>query len=283
MPLLIGILRGKGNHSDMEEKKRWTNHSQMSDPIHHRGLMAELPNEVGRLNDIIQGVLVHADWAEEYGLDQTKLDGSARKTLPIAERFDDVFARDPQPLHRRRPAERRSTGTCRDFALALSSILRSKTVPARVRCGFASYFSAGWEDHWVCEYWNAATRRWHLSDAQIDRMLKEKNQIKFDPADVPRDCFMPAGEAWLKCRRETVDPNAFGHGEVKGLWFVKINVVRDHYVLNGPETSDWDRWREADFSQRLIRPQELPLLDKLASDPAQDLIEVLPDWLPEKA
>jgi hypothetical protein len=275
---LIGISRGKGK-SGMEEKKRWTNHSRMSDPIHHRALMAELPNEIGRLNDIIQGVLVHADWAEEYGLDQTRLDASARKTLPIAERFDDVFARDPQPLHCRRPAERRSTGTCRDFALALSSILRSKNVPARVRCGFASYFSAGWEDHWVCEYWNAATRRWHLSDAQIDRMLKEKKQIKFNPADVPRDHFMPAGEAWLKCRRETVDPQAFGHGEVNGLWFVKINVVRDHYVLNGRETSDWDRWREAHSSQRLVLQQELPLLDTLASDPAQDLIEVLPDWL----
>jgi hypothetical protein len=90
---------------------------------------------------------------------------------------------------------------------------------------------------------------------------------------------MPAGEAWLKCRRETVDPQAFGHGEVNGLWFVKINVVRDHYVLNGRETSDWDRWREAHSSQRLVLQQELPLLDTLASDPAQDLIEVLPDWL----
>nr|WP_246715041.1 hypothetical protein [Rhizobium sp. BK196] len=33
----------------------------------------------------------------------------------------------------------------------LCAFLRNKGIPARVRCGFASYFSAEWEHHWLCE------------------------------------------------------------------------------------------------------------------------------------
>lgn len=74
-------------------------------------------------------------------------------------------------------------------------------------------------------------------------------------------------------------PTAFGHGGATGLWFVKVNVLRDHLVLNGHETSPWDRWREAPEAQRLVREEELALLDDLAARPAQPLIDIAPDWL----
>ena len=134
-------------------------------------------------------------------------------------------------------------------------------------------------DHWVCEYWDAKTKTWRLSDAQIDQMLRQRNRIEFDPADVPRGLFVSAGEAWLKCRRAEADPCAFGHGEVTGMWFVKVNVLRDHYVMNGRETSKWDRWREAPLLKRSISESELELLDDLAERPEQQLTEILPDWL----
>jgi len=169
----------------MEGADRWLAHSQMSDPGRHAGAIATLPAGIETLHQIIQGVLVHADWAREYGLDETTLDPTARKTLPIAERLDDVLKRDPRPLGVQRPADKRSTGTCRDFALALCSFLRCSGVPARVRCGFAAYFGGAWEDHWVCEYWDSETGTWRLSDAQIDHMLRQRNRIEFDSTDVP--------------------------------------------------------------------------------------------------
>lgn len=263
----------------MDETQCWAAQTPMSDPGRHAAVIAALPAAVGALSAIIQGVLVHADWARDYGLDPAVLDASARRTLPVAERLEDVLRRDKRPFQEARPAARRSTGTCRDFALLLTAFLRCKGMPARVCCGFAAYFAGEWEDHWVCEYRDAATSTWRLADAQIDPMLRERNRIGFDAADMPRGVFLTAGEAWQACRRAGADPDAFGHGSVTGLWFAKVNVVRDHLVLNGRETSPWDRWREAPEAQRIVREQELALLDDLAARPARPLRAPAPDWL----
>jgi transglutaminase-like putative cysteine protease len=51
-------------------------------------------------------------------------------------------------------------GRCNSYALMLVSMLRANGVPARSRCGFGAYFNPPkFEDHWVCEYWNADRRR----------------------------------------------------------------------------------------------------------------------------
>jgi hypothetical protein len=263
----------------MEDIDRWSGHSRMSDPAGHADAISALPRDIGLLNQIIQGVLVHSEWLQVYGLDGARLHSASRATLAIPERLDDILQRDSRPLQIRRPPERRAIGTCRDFALMLCSFLRSKGVPSRVRCGFAAYFGDGWEDHWVCEYWDEQARAWRLSDAQMDPMMREMKRIEFDPADVPRQFFMTAGQAWADCRRANSNGDRFGHGDVTGLWFVKVNVWRDHHVLNGKETSAWDRWREAPSSKRVVYEQDIALLDNLAADPEQRLVEGEPDWL----
>jgi hypothetical protein len=251
----------------------------MSDPGCYAAVVAELSSDVGVLNGIIQGVLVHSDWLTEYGLDKACFRSASRTTLPIADRLDSIFEKDAQHLQIRRPPGKRAIGTCRDFALMLCSFLRSKSIPSRVRCGFAAYFSSSWEDHWVCEYWDQQAQRWVLSDPQIDGLLKDRCRIEFDPEDVPRQAFVTAGQAWLDYRRAKSDPHHFGHGQVTGSWFIKVNVLRDHYVLNAHETSAWDGWRDALLSERVIGDHEVALLDNLASRPEQPLVEIVPDWL----
>lgn len=92
-----------------------------------------------------------------------------------------------------------------------------------------------------------------------------------------RPLRLASGEAWLKCRRAGADPASFGHGSETGWWFLKVNVLRDHYALNGHET--WDRWREAPQRTRSIPNSETELLDELAARPEQPLIEVPTGWL----
>ena len=265
----------------MENVDRWAGHTPMSDPAAHIGIVAGLPSDVGTLNRIIQGLLVHSDWLGAYGLDGGDHRGVSRDTLPVADRLDEILANSSKNLEDPRSPGKRSVATCRDFPLMLCSFLRSKDTPARVRCGFANYFSTAWEDHWVCEYRNRQARKWRLSDAQMDGLLTAKCRIAFDPTDVPRRAFMTAGEAWLACRSGKLDPHRFGHGEVTGPWFIKINVLRDHYVLNGRETSAWDGWRAASPSNRIIGEHEVTLLNDLAARPEQELVEVAPDWLDE--
>jgi hypothetical protein len=40
---------------------------------------------------------------------------------------------------------------------------------------FGAYFNPPkFEDHWVCEYWDAERRGWALADAQLDAVWYEK-------------------------------------------------------------------------------------------------------------
>jgi hypothetical protein len=263
----------------MENAERWIRHSVMSNTGPYDAAVAAMPLDVSALNSIVQGIIIHTDWFASYGVSESDFARVSRDTLPVADRFALALERDARPLTDGRPPARRTVGTCRDFALVLCGLLRSKGISARLRCGFADYFGDGWEDHWVCEYWDRDKGRWRLSDAQLDGAIREKCKIDFDPADVPRDRFLAAGEAWAACRKRRRDPNQFGHGAVKGLWFMKVNVVRDHFVVNNRETSDWDRWREAAQSKHIVSKMECALLDLIAAHPEQPMLEVAPDWL----
>jgi hypothetical protein len=262
----------------MENVKRWVSHSGMSDTGRHAAAVAELPIGIHALSSVVQGLIIHSDWLDAYGVEESRFNRVSRETLPIAERLRLVFEGDARSLIVRRAPEQRTVGTCRDFSLMLCAFLRSKGIAARLRCGFANYLAEGWEDHWVAEYWDDMTQQWRLSDAQLDEVLKEKCRIAFDPSDTPRHQFMTAGQAWLACRAGTCDPDCFGHGAVKGLWFVKVNVVRDHYAVNNRETSAWDGWRAALTGKRVVSDQDRELLDSIAARPEQPIIAIDPIW-----
>lgn len=257
----------------MSDHQKWL--APLTASGRHADALAELPDGIAAMTAAIQGLLVHADWAEAYGLEAT----SSRHTLSVADRLDDIVRRNPATLGIARPPAQRSTGSCRDFALLLCAALRQNGVPARIRCGFAAYFDPPWEDHWLCQYWHAASRSWRLADAQIDAMLRDRQAIAFDATDVPHTQFRMAGEAWLACRGGEDNALRFGHGAVTGLWFIGINVVRDHLVLNGRITSGWDRWREAPEPLQRVSEQDFARLDRLAREPEQGLIDGPPQWL----
>jgi hypothetical protein len=259
--------------------ERWLAHTPMSDPGPAAALIEALPNDPPALVRAVQGLLLHGEWLGAYGLDADRTRPPSRTTLPVSERLARLLRADPKPLGEMRAPEHREVGTCRDFALMLCAFLRCKGAPARVRCGFAAYFGDGWEDHWVCEVWDAQRAAWRLCDAQMDEALQRACAASFDAADVPRPMFLTAGEAWAACRAGDIDPARCGHGEVVGAWFVKVNVWRDHLSVGARETSAWDDWRSAAPPQRIVRPDETGVLDRIAARPEQPVTAAAPDWL----
>jgi len=263
--------------AEMTDLSRWAAHSATSNPAEYAAALARLPGGVDAMSRIVQGVLVHSDWLSTYGVDEGGRVIS-RRTLPTAERLSDIFERDSRPLDVQRPPETRSPATCRDFALMLCSFLRANDVAARLRCGFAAYLGGAWEDHWVCEYWDATAQDWRLADPQIDDVLKTLLRVPFAPPNVPRELFLTAGEAWLGCRAGKLDPARFGHGETTGSRFLQVNVVRDHYALNNREASPWDDWRAAARRAAPCEAESLRL-DAFAAAPEQPIVEMAPYWL----
>jgi hypothetical protein len=249
----------------------------MTDPASLAALVEGLPDEITALNRVVQGLIVHCAWLGHYG-DSSAFGIVSRTTLPVEERLAALVKHDGRELKSRMPTQR-EVGTCRDFALMMCAFLRAKGTPARLRCGFASYLGEGWEDHWVCEYWNDREARWCLSDAQLDEVIKAACNVTFDTSNVPRDMFLTAGEAWLRCRAGNDDPNRYGQDSIRGIWFMSVNVVRDTFAVNNQETSAWDRWREAPSELRTVSQQDLTTLDKLSRNPEEAPGELMPPWL----
>ena len=224
--------------------------SPMTAAGRHDALVAALPADPADLARVVPGLLLHEFWPKAYGM-----------------AAEDLRA-DGGPLADARPVRLRVVGVCRHFALLLTAMLRAKGAPARARCGFADYFNPGWfEDHWVCERWSAAEGRWLLTDAQLDQTQRAALRIDFDPLDVLRGRFLVAGDAWALCRSGGADPARFGifRGDLRGLWFIAGDLLRDLAALNGVETLAWDVWGAMPSPDATVPPSELALFDRIAA------------------
>lgn len=237
----------------------------MSAPGPHAELFAALPQAIGELCQVVQGLVLHLFWAERYGVQLPEARQAEVQLRPVADKLERILALDPRPLTDTRPPERRLVGNCRDFSLLLTAILRHQGVPARARCGFARYFIPDhFEDHWVCEYWHAGQERWVLTDAQLDGFQVRALGATFDPCDLPRDQFLTGGEAWQLCRTGQADPDAFGIADLQGLWFVRGNLVRDVAALNKVELLAWDVWGAIGSRDEDLSAADLEALDQMA-------------------
>ena len=122
-----------------------------------------------------------------------------------------------------------------------------------------------YEDHWVCEYWNADQQRWIMVDAQLDQFQRDELKITFDPLDVPPDQFVIAGRGWQMVRSGQVAPEMFGIFDWRGQWFVQDDLVRDFLSLNKIELLPWDGWGLMVGPKDVVSPDDLTLLDRMAA------------------
>ena len=246
----------------------YTRQSSMSSPGPHEGLFEALPHDIDALIAIVQSLVVYEDVAKDfYGYEFPAERANEKHLRSMQEMVDRLLALDGRPLTEPRPVEKRLAGRCHHFMLLLLSMLRAKGIPARGRCGFGAYFNPGYfEDHWVVEYWNPAEQRWMLADPQFDEIWRDKLHIQHDVLDVPRDQFLVAAAAWQQCRAGTADPSTFGIvlAQLRGLWYVAGNVVRDVAALNAVELLPWDVWGAQPEADATLAEDQLEFFDELA-------------------
>ncbi len=239
----------------------------MTDPGRHRHRFAGLPTDIASLARIARGLVIHEHFAAYYGVTVSEDARQALHVRRIEDLLDRIVALDDRDLQERRPPQSRVVGNCRHFTVLLVAMLRSLSVPARARCGFGGYFLVdGYEDHWVCEYWDAEQRRWRLVDAQIDGRQRNIFGIDFDLTDVPRDQFLVGGMAWALCRAGEADPDRFGLSVVNefGWWWIASNLMRDAAALDNIEVLPWDSWGGMPKPDEEIDDSRIDLFDRLA-------------------
>jgi len=246
---------------------RYASHSRWSDPGGYRHLLAALPATPAVLPEIIGGLVLHPFVAAPGS---GASDASLRS---VRELVAAILAKDPRPLGLPRQPSDRVVGICRQYALLACSVLRQHGLPARLRVGFADYFTPDfWEDHWVCEYHDGSA--WRLLDAELTPEVGARFGIAFDPADVPHDRFLTSGSAWQALRGGAHDPARFGVSFLRlaGLWFAAAGLPRDLAALAMEETMPWDYWGAARGFRpdAPLPPEWLARLDSLADDLAGD-------------
>ena len=232
---------------------------------------------------VAQSLLISPPDAVGAGLTEERL--AERNTRPAA----DLFARALQldstiPLGEERPVECRVVGTCRHFAVLATAFLRAVGVPARGRCGFATYFVPPRKvDHWIVEFWSDQQDRWIRTDPEyLDRATPAIARTE----DLRPGEFLTAGEAWQLVRSGQEDPIEFGvfGTENWGAGEIRGNAMRDlASVACKIEMLPWDEWgpMEASYNDETGADFDL-LIDQLATataDPEHADLEPIYDQL----
>ena len=87
----------------------------------------------------------------------------------------------------------------------MASLLKIKVIPARVRSGFAPYFSVEGlpggksDDHWINQYWDESEQRWITIDVDgASRIISENIALTFkDKMDVSKMPLIYYASVWV--------------------------------------------------------------------------------------
>jgi hypothetical protein len=243
----------------------YASQGDVTDPRQFACLLDEVSCDIPDLCRVAQGLMIHVGWAGAYGVELTETRLRDLSIRSVCEQLRFIQSADRRALSVPRAVASRMLGTCRDFALFLCSLLRHHGVPARVRCGFATYLGPNrYEDHWICECWHSDQGRWAMVDAQLDALQRDHLKVTFDSTDLPRGRFLTAAQAWRMCRAGEISADDCGQQAATGLWFMRVNVVRDLLSLAKTEISPWDTWRRLDQAGRALDDDTIAVTDDLA-------------------
>jgi hypothetical protein len=182
----------------------------------------------------------------------TQEDRSDPQIRPAREMMNRIEELDRSSLVDRRPRDKRFLGNCRHFATLTCALFRRAELPARVRAGFASYFTPGiWADHWIIEYWRTAEQRWVRVDPQWGDSWAKTRFPGATSESLAGEMYLAGAEAWQRCRRGELDANRFNMGGSNwGIGEVRGSVLYDLAALNKVETLPWDVWARMEAAYR---------------------------------
>ncbi|MBN2238206.1 MAG: transglutaminase domain-containing protein [Dehalococcoidales bacterium] len=261
---------------NQQELDYYAAHSPITDPGEYGYLFDDLPDDIPQLAGIVRGLILHYGWTELYGVKfSPKRFTRDAFSRTISQQLRRIIELSDTPLTEARPPEKRMLGLCRDFSVVLTAILRHKGVPARARCGFATYFRPDhYEDHWVCQYWKAGENRWVSVDAQLNEFQRNALGVPFE---LTEGQFLPAGQGWQMYRTGKADPATFGYGNRSGVQYIRRNLVHDLFALNKTEMLAWDSWELMSLLDKKIPLEQMDLLDRIAlvtHSPSPDPVQV---------
>jgi len=236
---MISILTITGGNSQQNVKQTkntqfngsvldfYKQYSSFTDPGEYAYLYENLPDSLPELCRLIKSQFIHP-YAElpEYRDQIPKERWDESFKYPTVESvLKGLLSYDSRGLvNDRKPQDRLVLG-CRDYAILLASIVKYRGIPARVRCGHATYIIPDFHtSHTICEVWNENDKRWMLVDPGMNMV------------DFGRDKFDFSNDAWLQMQKKEIDPNLYGiPGQYSGMVSILAKVNTDLASILGIE------------------------------------------------
>lgn len=218
-------------------------HGKMTEIGTMKHMVKDLPQDITGIVATVQNLLIHQHWARRYGLDLEEKRKEELLLRRAEEKLIFIHQKGYQQVTDKIPLEDKMVGICRDFSVMAAALCIEAGIPARPRCGFATYFETGkYIDHWILEYWHEREGRWVMVDAQLDDFQQQQLEIQFNPLDVDEKSFINGPRAWKMCRRGELNPELFGIFQWWGYKYLASNLILDANALLKVPMQPWDEW-----------------------------------------
>jgi len=175
--------------------------SPYTDPGAFGYLYKQLPESLDELCVLIKKQLIHPFDLERYAGKIPKNRVSEDRQLPtVSLMLKKLLERNENGLVATRKPEERLVVACVHHCMLLTSILRSRGTPVRIRAGFAKYIGGRKGirvTHTICEVWDEKDNRWILVDPDRQKI------------DFPYHEFAFAHETWIHLRNEDLGSEEF--------------------------------------------------------------------------
>jgi hypothetical protein len=270
--------------------------------LYQERLRNDLPDDIGEIGLLVRKNVIHRSTlaAGNVGTNADLKFGDMTRVpwwrqpeddnlVTAAAMLAELYRRDSRGLVEDRKPEDKLVVTCRFVAILMAAILKSKSVPARVRSGNASYFDVGnlgdvSGDHWINQYWNEKQNRWVTIDVDGSFSLLEQ----CDPYDMPDGKFDFPADAWLDIRAGKVDPHYFYNtGGERGAIVVLWSLFYDFHCLMNDEIiylhlPDYGRDENKFKALTSAELEKIDLLARVMQEPDDNFDELLHIWETER-
>ena len=175
-------------------------YSSYTDPGEYAYLYETLPDSLPELCSIIKSQFIHpyAELPDVKDLIPRDRWNEMEKYPTVKSILAGLVSFDSRGFVTDRKPQNKLVLGCREYAILLASVLKYRSIPARVRCGHADYLIPGLHgSHTICEVWNVNEKRWMLVDPSTGMI------------DFSREKFDFSNETWLKMQKGEIDPNLY--------------------------------------------------------------------------
>ncbi|MEK6981604.1 MAG: hypothetical protein AABX38_01620 [Candidatus Micrarchaeota archaeon] len=260
-------------------------------------LKNDLPDEVRSIGEFVRRQIIHRSTLKDgnIGTNLDKKFGDMNKVAWYKQPEDDIlttassmfaelYHRNSLGFIKNRKENDKLILTCRSTSILMASILKSKSIPCRVRSGHAPYFDMGElrnvsTDHWINQYWNSKEKRWITIDVDGSWSMNEP----LNAYDLPLGKFYFPADSWLGIRSSILDQNKFRNAAPeKGLITVCWALFYDFHCLMNDEVIYLHVPEPATYIKfNKLSKQELEEIDNLAvlmQDPDKNFFDLQKIW-----